>query len=182
MSLDIIKKGDWPAARRTALAFVPKILADIYGVCTLFFKWSTYRYVLLCLAWGILAPLELFYKAGGTIFGLLLWMGFTVIPFVIAFVVGPKNRTEDSARTNIAIISFTGAMILFLLVAVVSHGLEGKFKAPQTFHYFRMNWYNINVVFAQVLELFQLSALAFSLGISGLQWSDDLQTGEGSFI
>ncbi len=95
--VDVLQRRDWPAARRTAKRYASLALGDVGRFLLLFTQWSTYRYVLLCIFWGVLAPLDLFYKTYNVGVGLLLWAGFSAIPFALAFSFGPRSLADGAA-------------------------------------------------------------------------------------
>ena len=67
-------------------------MEDLVNIISLCFRYSSFKYVVICTFWGVLAPLDLFakcFKTCGTFIGTLIWAVVTAFPFLAAFKLFP---------------------------------------------------------------------------------------------
>ena len=174
ISIDIVDKRSWKAVRETVRKYPMYIVEDFVHMFKTLLSWKTPRFLFTAMLFGVLMPADIFLTASKLCFKnvrvaylltFILYLVFVGFPFVMPFYLGKQLLGIGIGWVSAPLLAgFAGMLLLILAIMVAAHvrNSERTNLVPKPFDYFHWNWFNGHVILMEILEFFQLLALAFT--------------------
>eukprot|EP00041_Stephanoeca_diplocostata_P036326 m.1319349 g.1319349 ORF g.1319349 m.1319349 type:complete len:1779 (+) comp24844_c0_seq1:205-5541(+) len=167
IAVSLVEHRSWRRARQNAFDCVRTCIADVWDLLAIPFKWKTYTFLTLALLWGVLVPIDLYQPLTGTGGAVVLWIVFSGFPFLWNFYI-VDHVEQDVEHFGGILLGYSMAFSLCLLLSLRALARKKAFEPAPNFRVLQYNWDNFNTVVAEVIDVLQISALVFYVGIPSI--------------
>lgn len=164
IAVSLTEHRSWRRARQNAFASIATCVTDFWDLLAMPFRWGTYTFLTLAMLWGVLVPIDLYQPMAGTGGAVVLWIVFSGFPFLWNFYI-VEHTKQDVEHLGGFLLAYAFGFSLCILLSLRALAKKKAFKPAPDFRVVQYNWDNFNTLLAEVIDVLQISALVFLVGI-----------------